>query len=60
MHPGYRRGHGFLLIVALVFFGGYSALAMEYPTKPVTLIIPYPAGGSSDLTGRGLAGPAKR
>lgn len=60
MHHGNGRAIGFLLIMLPVFFAGYEALAMEYPTKPVTLIIPYPAGGSSDLTGRGLANPAKK
>ena len=28
------------------------ALAQSYPTKPVRLIIPYPPGGATDVTGR--------
>jgi tripartite-type tricarboxylate transporter receptor subunit TctC len=32
-----------------------AALAQSYPTKPITMIIPWPAGGSSDLTLRALA-----
>ena len=60
MHHGLGKGLGFLLFAVLFFGGGHSVLAMEYPTKPITLIIPYPAGGSSDVTGRGLANPAKK
>lgn len=31
------------------------ALAQDFPTKPVTLIVPYSGGGSTDLIGRQLA-----
>ncbi|MDF2618666.1 MAG: hypothetical protein K0S00_1325 [Xanthobacteraceae bacterium] len=31
------------------------ALAQDYPTRPVTLDIPFPAGGSTDLVGRLIA-----
>lgn len=37
-------------------FGG--AVAQEYPTKPVRLIIPYPAGGATDLTARAFVSVA--
>ena len=39
---------------------GLPAMAAEYPTKPITLVIQYPAGGSTDLTGRALANGAKK
>ena len=32
-----------------------SAAAQEYPTKPVRMIIPFPPGGGSDVTGRVVA-----
>ena len=41
-------------------FWGITAMAAEYPSKPVTLIIPYSAGGSTDLTARPLANAAKK
>lgn len=31
------------------------AAAQDYPNKPITLIVPWPAGGSSDLTMRAIA-----
>src|SRR6188768_15228 len=33
---------------------GYAA-AQAYPTKPVTVIVPWPAGGPSDLAARPVA-----
>ena len=36
------------------------AAAQDYPTKPIHLVIQYPAGGSTDLTARALAEGAKK
>ena len=42
------------LLLALLFFP-VLALAQAYPTKPVRLIIGFPAGGPADIFGRSLA-----
>ena len=33
----------------------WQAIAQEYPTRPLKMIVPYPAGGSVDLLGRAFA-----
>ena len=45
------------LLVALAFtaFAAAAAQAQTYPSRPVTLIVPYPAGGPSDTLARVLA-----
>ncbi len=48
-----------ILIVTLVLCAGFPALAADFPAKPVSFVIPYPPGGSTDLTGRALATAAK-
>jgi tripartite-type tricarboxylate transporter receptor subunit TctC len=40
---------------ALYFLGAPGALAQQYPSKAVRLIMPYPAGGSTDTVGRLIA-----
>src|SRR5581483_1156449 len=44
-----------LLMTCLALGSISDALAQEYPTKPVRLIVPFPAGGGSDIIGRILA-----
>jgi len=43
------------LLAVLCAVAGPSAQAQSYPTKPVTLVVPWPAGGSTDLVLRALA-----
>lgn len=44
------------LIAALTFAAMVpAALAQAYPTKPITMIVPFPPGGVADLVGRPLA-----
>ncbi len=42
-------------IVALACFAAASVFAQSYPVKPVRLIVPFPAGGGSDVIGRIMA-----
>ena len=40
------------LAAALLFGGIPNTTAQDYPTKPITLIVPFPAGGGVDVIGR--------
>ena len=51
---------GIAVTVFMTFACALSAIAAEYPCKPVTLVIPYPAGGSTDVTTRALGNIAKK
>ena len=42
------------------FIGPYSAKAQDYPSKPITLITPYTAGGPYDILARFLAESLRR
>jgi tripartite-type tricarboxylate transporter receptor subunit TctC len=41
-----------LLALAFVSLFPHAALAQDYPSKPVRVVIPWPAGGPSDVLGR--------
>ena len=44
-----------LAALACGFLAATGALAQTWPTKPVTLIVPFPAGGSTDMVARAIA-----
>ena len=48
----------YLVILMVSIFGCEFVQAQEYPTKPVTLVIPFDAGGSHDLTARAVTSVA--
>lgn len=46
--------------MAVTFTAGSNAYAADYPTKPITLVSPYGAGGDSDIAARVWAEFAKK
>jgi tripartite-type tricarboxylate transporter receptor subunit TctC len=54
-----KKGGVLFLALLAVFTMGYQvSWAQEFPTKAITLIIPFGAGGASDLTARAFVGAA--
>ncbi len=51
---------GFVMVVGMFLpLSFQSPYAQEFPAKPINLVIPFGAGGSSDLTARAIMGTAK-
>jgi tripartite-type tricarboxylate transporter receptor subunit TctC len=44
-----------LIAVALLVACTQGAVAQDYPSRPITLVIPYPPGGGNDVMGRSVA-----
>jgi tripartite-type tricarboxylate transporter receptor subunit TctC len=58
MTPSVRALAGAIATLAVLASG--SALAQEYPNKPITLIIPWVAGGPTDIVMRAVAESAQK
>ena len=50
-----RRNFAAVVLLGLMSFGAHAQSAADYPTKPVKIIVPFPAGGTSDIMGRLIA-----
>src|SRR5215210_7852745 len=57
MVPRSRLMFAVAVIAAVV---SAAAGAQDYPTKPITLIVPWPAGGSTDIAMRAIADSASK
>ena len=44
-----------LIALALAFCAASAAAQVSYPSKPITMIVPFPPGGVADIVGRPLA-----
>ena len=42
-------------VVSLLTVGASVAYAQEFPSRPLTLVVPYPAAGAADMFGRSMA-----
>ena len=51
----WRTARSLVLLLAAFWTVPAPALAQAYPNKPITLIIPFPPGGPTDVLGRVLA-----
>lgn len=49
------RHAGSILLAAALVLASAAASAQEFPAKPVTIVVPYPPGGSTDIVGRIVA-----
>ena len=48
------------LAAAAIIGAATGAMAQSYPTKPITMIVPWPAGGSTDVAMRALSEAASK
>ncbi len=66
MKKGFSRLFVLLLSLGMVFVGGQQGkaeaqgAATEYPTKPVQIVVPWPAGGRTDINARMFASIAPK
>jgi tripartite-type tricarboxylate transporter receptor subunit TctC len=52
---GRMRLSTILIVVSCMVLGAFPCMAIEFPTKPITIVVPYPAGGGFDINSRIIA-----
>src|SRR5262245_2923719 len=45
-----------ILLALAALAASFAVQAQQYPSKPIRVVIPFVAGGSSDIVGRAIAG----
>ena len=50
-----RKWFSLCLVTCALCLGYCCAIAQQYPSRPIRMIVPYPPGGSTDPTGRAFA-----
>ncbi|MBL8310378.1 MAG: tripartite tricarboxylate transporter substrate binding protein [Burkholderiales bacterium] len=64
MTSAHQRRRGILAAACISFaaFAGFatSVAAQPWPSKPITLVVPFPAGGTTDVLARSIAEPLSK
>jgi tripartite-type tricarboxylate transporter receptor subunit TctC len=56
----FQRSYLMIAVAAIAALVSAVAVAQDYPSKPITLIVPWPAGGSTDIAMRAIADSASK